>query len=68
MRIDFVADVACPWCAIGLAALERAIEHHSRRVQPQEFAGRGWLRRAVNWIAYGVVRFGAVALAGGRDY
>jgi predicted DsbA family dithiol-disulfide isomerase len=26
MRIDFVADVACPWCAIGLAALERAIE------------------------------------------
>lgn len=50
------------------AALERAIEHHSRRVQPQEFAGRGWLRRAVNWIAYGVVRFGAVALAGGRDY
>jgi len=26
MRIDFVADVACPWCAIGLAALERALE------------------------------------------
>ena len=26
MRIDFVADVACPWCAIGLNALERAIE------------------------------------------
>ena len=26
MRIDFVADVACPWCAIGLAALDRAIE------------------------------------------
>lgn len=50
------------------AALERAIEHHARRVQPQEFAGRGWLRRAANWIAYGVVRFGAVALAGGRDY
>jgi predicted DsbA family dithiol-disulfide isomerase len=27
MRIDFVSDVACPWCAIGLNALERALEH-----------------------------------------
>ncbi len=26
MRIDFVSDVACPWCAVGLAALERALE------------------------------------------
>ncbi len=25
IRIDFVSDVACPWCAIGLAALEQAI-------------------------------------------
>jgi predicted DsbA family dithiol-disulfide isomerase len=25
VKIDFVSDVACPWCAIGLAALERAI-------------------------------------------
>jgi predicted DsbA family dithiol-disulfide isomerase len=25
MRIDFVSDVACPWCAIGLNALERAL-------------------------------------------
>jgi hypothetical protein len=23
MKIDFVSDVACPWCAIGLHALER---------------------------------------------
>ena len=50
------------------AALERAIEQESRRVHPAAFAGRGLLRRAVNWIAYGIVRFGAVALAGGRDY
>jgi predicted DsbA family dithiol-disulfide isomerase len=27
MRIDLVSDVACPWCAIGLSALERALEH-----------------------------------------
>jgi predicted DsbA family dithiol-disulfide isomerase len=26
MRIDFVSDVACPWCAIGFNALERALE------------------------------------------
>jgi predicted DsbA family dithiol-disulfide isomerase len=27
LHIDFVSDVACPWCAVGLAALERAIEN-----------------------------------------
>lgn len=26
VRIDFVSDIACPWCAIGLMALEQAIE------------------------------------------
>lgn len=26
MRIDVVSDVACPWCAIGVSALERALE------------------------------------------
>jgi predicted DsbA family dithiol-disulfide isomerase len=26
MRIDFVSDVACPWCAIGMSALDRALE------------------------------------------
>lgn len=26
MRVDFVSDVTCPWCAIGFTALERAIE------------------------------------------
>ncbi|HEY8587656.1 MAG TPA: DsbA family oxidoreductase [Rhodanobacter sp.] len=25
VRIDFVSDVSCPWCAIGLAALQRAL-------------------------------------------
>lgn len=27
LKIDFVSDVACPWCAVGLNALERALEH-----------------------------------------
>jgi predicted DsbA family dithiol-disulfide isomerase len=25
MKIDFVSDIACPWCAVGLNALEEAI-------------------------------------------
>jgi len=25
LKIDFVSDVACPWCAIGLASLEEAL-------------------------------------------
>jgi predicted DsbA family dithiol-disulfide isomerase len=30
MKIDFVSDVACPWCAVGLHALEEAL----RRIGP----------------------------------
>jgi predicted DsbA family dithiol-disulfide isomerase len=26
MKIDFVSDVACPWCAVGLSALELALQ------------------------------------------
>jgi predicted DsbA family dithiol-disulfide isomerase len=26
MRIDFVSDVACPWCAVGLHSLEKALQ------------------------------------------
>lgn len=26
LKIDFVSDVSCPWCAIGLAALEQALQ------------------------------------------
>jgi hypothetical protein len=25
VRIDFVSDVSCPWCVIGLTSLERAL-------------------------------------------
>jgi predicted DsbA family dithiol-disulfide isomerase len=33
MKIDFVSDVSCPWCAIGLNALEEAIERLGPSVQ-----------------------------------
>lgn len=26
VRIDFVSDISCPWCAIGLASLQQALE------------------------------------------
>lgn len=26
LKIDFVSDVSCPWCVIGLRSLERALE------------------------------------------
>lgn len=25
LKIDFVSDIACPWCAVGLSALEQAL-------------------------------------------
>jgi predicted DsbA family dithiol-disulfide isomerase len=31
LRIDFVSDISCPWCAIGLNSLSQALE----RVAPQ---------------------------------
>ena len=33
LRIDFVSDVVCPWCAIGLASLEQAIQRLGGEVQ-----------------------------------
>ncbi|MBA2237508.1 MAG: DsbA family oxidoreductase [Lysobacter sp.] len=35
MRIDFISDVVCPWCAIGLAALEQALERIGEDVQAE---------------------------------
>jgi len=26
MKIDFVSDISCPWCVIGLRGLEEALE------------------------------------------
>lgn len=41
LHIDLVSDVACPWCAVGLWALERALQQLQGEVtatiQPQPF-------------------------------
>ena len=35
MRIDFVSDVACPWCAVGLASLQQALARSADAVQAE---------------------------------
>lgn len=35
LQIDFVSDVACPWCAIGLGGLEQALDKLAGRVDAQ---------------------------------
>jgi len=42
LKIDFVSDISCPWCAIGLASLEQALQrlgsevHAELHIQPFE--------------------------------
>ena len=35
MKIDFVSDVSCPWCAIGLQSLELALQRLGGEVQAE---------------------------------
>lgn len=33
LKIDFISDVSCPWCAIGLASLQAALQRVGPEVQ-----------------------------------
>ncbi|RTZ47836.1 DsbA family oxidoreductase [Candidimonas sp. SYP-B2681] len=35
IKIDFVSDVSCPWCAVGLYSLERALARLDGEVQAE---------------------------------
>ena len=35
LKIDFVSDIACPWCAVGLGGLEQALERLQGEVQAE---------------------------------
>jgi predicted DsbA family dithiol-disulfide isomerase len=35
MKIDFVSDIVCPWCAIGLASLQVALSRLDGQLQAQ---------------------------------
>lgn len=50
------------------ASLEQALARDAEPVEPAHFARRGRLTRALNWIAYGLLRFAIVVLARGKAY
>ncbi|CAM3351615.1 DsbA family oxidoreductase [Polaromonas hydrogenivorans] len=35
LKIDFVSDVSCPWCAIGLKSLDQALERVAGSIQAE---------------------------------
>ena len=35
LRVDFVSDIVCPWCAVGLWSLERALERLAGELQAE---------------------------------
>lgn len=35
LKIDFVSDVSCPWCAIGLSSLEQALARVAPQIQAE---------------------------------
>ncbi|MBI2771522.1 MAG: DsbA family oxidoreductase [Burkholderiales bacterium] len=35
LKIDFVSDVSCPWCAIGLSSLEKALDNLGSEVRAE---------------------------------
>ncbi|TDF64205.1 DsbA family oxidoreductase [Cupriavidus sp. L7L] len=35
LRIDFVSDIACPWCAIGLSSLQLALQRLGDKVDAE---------------------------------
>jgi predicted DsbA family dithiol-disulfide isomerase len=37
LKIDFVSDVSCPWCVIGLRALEQALDRIGEPATPIHF-------------------------------
>ena len=46
---DFAAEM--------MGHLRHAIAHQGRRVEPDAHAARPWSTRALNWVAYGLMRF-----------
>jgi hypothetical protein len=48
LTIDFVSDISCPWCAVGLSALNKALERvkpgiiATVRFQPFELNPKKW--------------------------
>ena len=75
MQIDFVSDVVCPWCAIGLAELKTALARLTDVVKPdielQPFElNPGMSKEGQDMAEHMVQKFGPDAMArmgGARD-
>jgi predicted DsbA family dithiol-disulfide isomerase len=51
LTIDFVSDIACPWCAVGLGALEQALQRLEGEVSafnPSNSTHK-WVQAAKTW-------------------
>ena len=57
LKIDFVSDVVCPWCGVGLGGLTTALE--TLESQP----GGSWI---LGLTAVGLMAFGAFAFVEAR--
>jgi hypothetical protein len=45
LKIDFVSDVSCPWCVIGLGGLETALERIGGEIDATIISARNMARR-----------------------
>ena len=52
MRLDFVSDITCPWCAIGLASLEQAIARHGWLTAGAIVASTLWALASIAFSVY----------------
>ena len=58
LKIDFVSEVSCPWCAVGLGALEQALARLGSDVQAElpPAAAEEWFAPALADHAAGLAR------------
>eukprot|EP00271_Cylindrocystis_brebissonii_P011203 TRINITY_DN280_c1_g1_i1.p1 TRINITY_DN280_c1_g1~~TRINITY_DN280_c1_g1_i1.p1 ORF type:complete len:207 (+),score=37.78 TRINITY_DN280_c1_g1_i1:122-742(+) len=62
VQLDVWSDIACPWCYVGKARLDSAIQNVKRSLPPAEVES---LKVVVNWHAYMI---DMKTQAGGEEY
>ena len=68
LRIDFVSDVACPWCVVGLRSLMKALDAVGDKVEAEihfqpfelnpDMPLAGVERRAYRIQKFGILKIG----------
>ena len=49
LKIDFVSDVSCPWCAIGLRSLQTALDQVAPEVVAERYQRLLALQNDIAW-------------------